>query len=89
MGFGLVDFIAMTFEVMSQLCIWHYNRRETSSPAVILKTRRSLRAVHFHPHGAPFLLTAEVIPLHPFSSLYTQSIELDCLLVLLSVTLLD
>jgi activator-of-BECN1-regulated-autophagy protein 1 len=26
----------------------------------VLKTRRSLRAVHFHPHGAPLLLTAEV-----------------------------
>ncbi|KAG0453154.1 hypothetical protein HPP92_025818 [Vanilla planifolia] len=30
-------------------------------PTIVLKTRRSLRAVHFHPHGAPFLLTAEVI----------------------------
>ncbi|KAG8372798.1 hypothetical protein BUALT_Bualt12G0104500 [Buddleja alternifolia] len=44
-----------------KLYIWHYNRRgETSSPTIILKTRRSLRAVHFHPHAAPFLLTAEV-----------------------------
>nr|GMD59819.1 flagellar wd repeat-containing protein pf20 [Ipomoea batatas] len=44
-----------------KLYIWHYNRRgESSSPAIILKTRRSLRAVHFHPHAAPFLLTAEV-----------------------------
>ncbi|XP_015887571.3 uncharacterized protein LOC107422615 isoform X1 [Ziziphus jujuba] len=44
-----------------KLYIWHYNRRgETSSPTIVLKTRRSLRAVHFHPHGAPFLLTAEV-----------------------------
>ncbi|XP_068326594.1 uncharacterized protein [Pyrus communis] len=44
-----------------KLYIWHYNRRgETSSPSIVLKTRRSLRAVHFHPHGAPFLLTAEV-----------------------------
>ncbi|KAL0414158.1 UNVERIFIED_CONTAM: Eukaryotic translation initiation factor 3 subunit I [Sesamum radiatum] len=44
-----------------KLYIWHYNRRgEASSPTIILKTRRSLRAVHFHPHGAPFLLTAEV-----------------------------
>lgn len=41
--------------------MWHYNRRgETSSPIIVLKTRRSLRAVHFHPHAAPFLLTAEV-----------------------------
>ncbi|KAI4342615.1 hypothetical protein MLD38_027221 [Melastoma candidum] len=44
-----------------RLYMWHYNRRgETSSPTVILKPRRSLRAVHFHPYGAPFLLTAEV-----------------------------
>ncbi|XP_020679337.1 uncharacterized protein LOC110097352 isoform X2 [Dendrobium catenatum] len=44
-----------------KLYIWTYNRRgETSSPTIVLKTRRSLRAVHFHPHGAPFLLTAEV-----------------------------
>ncbi|KAL3626064.1 hypothetical protein CASFOL_029613 [Castilleja foliolosa] len=44
-----------------KLYIWHYNRSgESSSPIIILRTRRSLRAVHFHPHGAPFLLTAEV-----------------------------
>ncbi|GMP77658.1 hypothetical protein CsSME_00033856 [Camellia sinensis var. sinensis] len=44
-----------------KLYIWHYNRRgDTSSPTIVLKTRRSLRAVHFHPHAAPFLLTAEV-----------------------------
>ncbi|KAI3459590.1 hypothetical protein Pfo_016253 [Paulownia fortunei] len=43
-----------------KLYMWHYNRRgEASSPTIILKTRRSLRAVHFHPHAAPFLLTAE------------------------------
>ncbi|KAF3665456.1 putative beta-amylase 1, chloroplastic-like [Capsicum annuum] len=44
-----------------KLYMWHYNTRgDASSPAIVLKTRRSLRAVHFHPHGAPFLLTAEV-----------------------------
>ncbi|CAI9117977.1 OLC1v1019473C1 [Oldenlandia corymbosa var. corymbosa] len=44
-----------------KLHIWHYNSRaESSGPTVVLKTRRSLRAVHFHPHAAPFLLTAEV-----------------------------
>ncbi|KAL5851662.1 hypothetical protein ACOSQ3_006780 [Xanthoceras sorbifolium] len=44
-----------------KLYIWHYNRRgETSQPRIVLRTRRSLRAVHFHPHGAPFILTAEV-----------------------------
>ncbi|GMH20069.1 hypothetical protein Nepgr_021910 [Nepenthes gracilis] len=44
-----------------KLYIWQYNGRgETSSPTIVLKTRRSLRAVQFHPHAAPFLLTAEV-----------------------------
>ncbi|AQK42976.1 Protein RAE1 [Zea mays] len=44
-----------------KLYIWNYNKRDgTSVPAIILKTRRSLRAVHFHPRGAPYLLTAEV-----------------------------
>ncbi|CAA7405017.1 unnamed protein product [Spirodela intermedia] len=44
-----------------KLFIWNYKRTgEASSPAIVLKTRRSLRAVHFHPHAAPFLLTAEV-----------------------------
>ncbi|XP_010940699.1 uncharacterized protein [Elaeis guineensis] len=44
-----------------KLYIWNYNKRgEASSPVIVLRTRRSLRAVHFHPHAAPFLLTAEV-----------------------------
>ncbi|CAO2198055.1 unnamed protein product [Urochloa humidicola] len=44
-----------------KLYIWNYNKRDVSSvPVVILRTRRSLRAVHFHPHDAPYLLTAEV-----------------------------
>eukprot|EP00250_Pteridium_aquilinum_P014041 c21742_g1_i1 orf=794-3418(+) len=45
-----------------KLYIWQYNRHaeDTASPAIVLRTRRSLRAVHFHPHGAPLLLTAEV-----------------------------
>ncbi|KAF8086703.1 hypothetical protein N665_0615s0050 [Sinapis alba] len=44
-----------------KLHIWHYDKTgEDSSPAIVLKTRRSLRAVHFHPHGVPLLLTAEV-----------------------------
>ncbi|KAL8213945.1 hypothetical protein R6Q57_003394 [Mikania cordata] len=44
-----------------KLYLWHYNNKgETISPAIVLRTRRSLRAVHFHPHSAPFLLTAEV-----------------------------
>ncbi|KAG6393062.1 hypothetical protein SASPL_147292 [Salvia splendens] len=44
-----------------KLYMWHYAKgRNASSPTVILKTRRTLRAVHFHPHATPFLLTAEV-----------------------------
>ncbi|KAK3152766.1 hypothetical protein QOZ80_2BG0163280 [Eleusine coracana subsp. coracana] len=42
-----------------KLYIWNYNKRD-EAPAIILRTRRSLRAVHFHPRGAPYLLTAEV-----------------------------
>ena len=46
---------------MFQLFIWDYNKRgEALDPPMILRTRRSLRAVQFHPHGAPYLLTAEV-----------------------------
>ncbi|KAI8566589.1 hypothetical protein RHMOL_Rhmol02G0052600 [Rhododendron molle] len=53
-----------------KLYIWHYNRRgDTSSPTIVLKTRRALRAVHFHPHGAPFLLTAEVNDMDSDSSM--------------------
>lgn len=44
-----------------KLYMWQYNTEgEAASPAIVLRTRRSLRAVHFHPHGAPLLLTAEV-----------------------------
>lgn len=45
-----------------KLFMWHYNNRrgESSAPTFVLKTRRSLRAVHFHPYAAPLLLTAEV-----------------------------
>ncbi|CAN1767018.1 Activating molecule in BECN1-regulated autophagy protein 1 [Linum perenne] len=44
-----------------KLYIWHYDKRgDATSPTVVLRTKRSLRAVHFHPHAAPFLLTAEV-----------------------------
>ncbi|KAK1426748.1 hypothetical protein QVD17_15427 [Tagetes erecta] len=44
-----------------KLYLWQYNNKgDTTSPSIVLRTRRSLRAVHFHPHSAPFLLTAEV-----------------------------
>ncbi|KAJ0252585.1 WD_REPEATS_REGION domain-containing protein [Hirschfeldia incana] len=52
-----------------KLHMWHYNRSgEESKPVVVLKTRRSLRAVHFHPHGAPFLMTAEASEIDPLDS---------------------
>ncbi|KAM3268127.1 hypothetical protein P3S67_031677 [Capsicum chacoense] len=57
-----------------KLYIWHYDRRgETSSPTIILKTRRSLRAVQFHPRAAPFLLTAEVNDLDSSDSSMTRA----------------
>ncbi|CAM6099134.1 unnamed protein product [Calypogeia fissa] len=44
-----------------KLYIWQYTKEaEAASPVIVLRTRRSLRAVHFHPHAAPLLLTAEV-----------------------------
>ncbi|GLU07840.1 hypothetical protein SLE2022_247800 [Rubroshorea leprosula] len=58
-----------------KLYMWHYNRREeASTPNIVLRTKRSLRAVHFHPHAAPFLLTAEVNDLDsPDSSMTTAT----------------
>ena len=46
-----------------KLYMWQYTRQqqgEEGAPPVALKTRRSLRAVHFHPLGLPLVLTAEV-----------------------------
>lgn len=57
--YGFLNVLALiTFEVLFQLYIWNYSKK--TAPAIVLKTRRSLRAIHFHPHAAPFLLTAEV-----------------------------
>ena len=42
-----------------QLYLWKYGQWG-DEPTIVLRTRRSLRAVHFHPNGAPLLLTAEV-----------------------------
>ncbi|KAJ0052069.1 hypothetical protein Pint_01634 [Pistacia integerrima] len=57
-----------------KLYIWPYNNRgEASSPIIVLRTRRSLRAVHFHPHAAPFLLTAEVNDLDSSDSSMTRA----------------
>ncbi|GBG82711.1 hypothetical protein CBR_g36239 [Chara braunii] len=45
-----------------KLYMWQYKkkREEHSQPVIVLRTRKTLRAVHFHPYGAPLLLTAEV-----------------------------
>ena len=46
-----------------KLYMWQYTKQqqgEDGAPPVALKTRRSLRAVHFHPLGLPLVLTAEV-----------------------------
>ena len=45
-----------------QLYLWEYTSGRP--PVVALKTRRSLRAVHFHPQGGPLLLSAEVTDAH-------------------------
>lgn len=54
-----------------QLYIWQYTKEgDAGHPIIVLRTRRSLRAVHFHPHAAPLLLTAEVgVCLHQFTPL--------------------
>ncbi|CAH8358124.1 unnamed protein product [Eruca vesicaria subsp. sativa] len=63
-----------------KLYMWHYNMSgEESPPVVILKTRRSLRAVHFHPHGAPLLLTAEVSEIDPLDSSMSIATSVGCL----------
>ena len=38
---------------------------QVGTPRPVLRTKRSLRAVHFHPLGAPLLLTAEVNTANP------------------------
>ncbi|XP_044502976.1 uncharacterized protein LOC123223713 isoform X2 [Mangifera indica] len=63
-----------------KLYIWPYNNTgEASSPIIVLKTRHSLRAVHFHPHAAPFLLTAEVNDLDSSDSTMTRATSLGYL----------
>ncbi|KAK7336937.1 hypothetical protein VNO77_17491 [Canavalia gladiata] len=63
-----------------KLYIWHYNKKgEASSPIFVLKTKRSLRAVHFHPHAAPYLLTAEVNDLDSSDSSMTEATSLGYL----------
>lgn len=50
----------------SQVYFWDYTKpasssRPNSNPSHILRTKRSLRALHFHPLGLPLVLTAEVV----------------------------
>lgn len=58
-SYELINLITLYVNFLSQVYIWNY-KKEHSSPDIVLKTLRSLRAVHFHPQAAPFLLTAEV-----------------------------
>ncbi|KAI9122180.1 hypothetical protein K1719_006869 [Acacia pycnantha] len=63
-----------------KLYMWPYNKRgEESSPTLVLRTRRSLRAVHFHPHAAPYLLTAEVNDIDSSDSIMTKATTLGYL----------
>ncbi|KAL5059802.1 hypothetical protein RYX36_031406 [Vicia faba] len=64
-----------------KLYIWHYDKKSEASysPIFVLKTRRSLRAVHFHPHAAPYLLTAEVNDLDSSDSSMTEATSIGYL----------
>ncbi|XP_061368594.1 uncharacterized protein LOC133311554 isoform X2 [Gastrolobium bilobum] len=63
-----------------KLYMWHYNNEgEASSPVFVLKTKRSLRAVHFHPHAAPYLLTAQVNDLDSSDSSMTEATSIGYL----------
>ncbi|KAJ0262620.1 WD40 repeat-containing protein [Hirschfeldia incana] len=63
-----------------KLHMWHYDKMgEESKPVVVLKTRRSLRAVHFHPHGSPFLLTGEVSDIDLLDSSMSRATSKDYL----------
>jgi activator-of-BECN1-regulated-autophagy protein 1 len=42
-----------------KLYVWDYTV-PGATPTIVLRTRRSMRAVHFHPQGLPLLLTGEV-----------------------------
>lgn len=51
-----------------KLYMWEYTIPGVA-PSIVLRTRRSMRAVHFHPHGLPLILTAEVQDPSPTSHL--------------------
>jgi activator-of-BECN1-regulated-autophagy protein 1 len=57
-----------------KLFMWRYNERGTAgSPALALRCRHSLRAVHFHPGSQPVLLAAEVRSPNPRGG-YSESL---------------
>lgn len=63
-----------------KLYIWYYKRKgEDSSPIDVLRSRRTLRAVHFHPHAGPFLLTSEANDIESSDSSVTQATSLGYL----------
>ena len=45
-----------------QLYAWQFDEEchPVGPPAAVLKTHRSMRAIHFHPLCAPLMLSAEV-----------------------------
>ena len=56
----------LTSLVPQQVYFWDYSKPSSSTrphqnPSYILRTKRSLRALHFHPLGLPLILTAEVV----------------------------
>lgn len=51
-----------------KLFMWEYGTLG-AAPSIVLRTRRSMRAVHFHPSGLPLVLTAEVQDASPTSDL--------------------
>ena len=53
---------------LMQVYIWRYDSSSKEPPVVILKTKRTLRGLHFHP-TLPLLLTAEVSSLPPACAL--------------------
>lgn len=63
-----VDTDVLAIACGHKLYMWRY-AQTGSKPEIVLKTRRSMRAVHFHPYGLPVILTAEVQDPSPTSTL--------------------
>lgn len=58
---------------IAQLYVWDYGASAKHPPVAIYKAPRSLRAVRFHPTGAPLLLTAELMDPTPVGLLPTAA----------------